>query len=121
MTKPNTVINIINIPVEYNKRDDVSIFSLIEESGYFNAHDQITYDDIRAAIVEYPESVNAWLQYSEDKRSSDGWYFKPADQGYEVGFFGQKMIDRKHQIYSNRLEACAVFIKNEIEAIRQGR
>src|SRR5439155_14501585 len=65
---------IVTLPQRFHSLRDVSIFLLLEATGYFGLHDQISAGDIRAALLRCPESNEEWMQYSEDKRTSSGWY-----------------------------------------------
>ena len=60
------------------------------------------------------------MQYSEDQRCP-GWYLTLNDEDlYEVGFFDDD-ADSHHSNrvqYENAMDACAVFIKHEIESVR---
>ena len=62
-------------------------------------------------------------QYFSDKRTSSGWYIRLNDEElYEVGYFDIKADhDRNRVQYENAINACAAFIKHEIESIRSGK
>ena len=88
------------------------------QSGYFKLHDQINNADILKAVSEHHDIINDWLTWSDNKRVTEGWFFKKnEDETYVVGYFH---IDKnkKEIVFSNIDEACSYFIKNEIEAIR---
>jgi hypothetical protein len=110
-------VRIINIPKKF-KTANASIHSLLKYSGYFETHDLVTAEAIREALLEHPDYVDDWIQYSEDKRCSSGWFFRQKGPGYEVGFFSSKDGYSQSTMYSDRLEACAAFIKKEMEEIR---
>ena len=114
----NTLNGLVSLPRKFNSVGNMSIYNLLKETGYFEIHDKISVESIRNTLAKSPESVEDWILYSEDKRSSSGWYFKQEDnQRYIVGFLGGKG-NSSHDEYSNRLEACAIFIKHEIDNIR---
>ena len=66
--------------------------------------------------------VQEWLQYVDDLRCPVSWYFDFDDvkNQYEVGFFDIEAdpdrTDRK--FYENATDACAAYIKHEIESMR---
>ena len=102
---------------------DMSIFALLEATGYFGLHDQISENDIRAALSRNPECIQDWMQYCSDKRTPTGWYIRLNDEElYEVGYFD---INAEHDTnrvqYENVIDACAAFIKHEIETIRSDK
>jgi hypothetical protein len=119
MNKGEIVAQIATLPQRFRSLGDVSMFSLLEATNYFAFHDRISEADIGAALARYPESVEAWIQYSEDKRTS-GWYIVQHDtDGYEVGYAAANG-DRSEQVCcDNRIKACASFIKHELENIRR--
>lgn len=118
MNTKDTVNKILSIPREFNNLRNTSIYSLLKESGYFETYNQVKEVDIAEALKKQPECITDWLMWSEDKRSSSGWYLKQNEFGkYTVGYFPERK-DFKLTEYSDLTEACAVFIKREIEEIR---
>ena len=119
MNKSDTVAQIVTLPRRFLSLGEVSMFSLVEATGYFALHDQISETGIRAYIVRSPGCVQDWLQYSEDKRTSNGWYFAENDEGcYETGYVADARTRKNRKQYSNAIDACAPFIKHELEDIR---
>jgi hypothetical protein len=112
---------IVNLPHRFYTMRDVSVFSLLEATGYFRLHDRISEGDIRAALLRCPECVQEWIQYAEDKRTSSGWYVSLNDEGcYETGYIADAWTRTNRVQYDNAVDACAAFIKHEIEDIRAG-
>lgn len=119
MNTNDMISNIVSLPEKFESIGDISIYSLLKEMGYFEIYDQINEADILDRLIKNPEYINQWLNWSEDKRSSSGWYFKKNENdNYIVGYFSIKE-DHKIMEYSNIKEACASFIKREIEEIRK--
>lgn len=118
------VEQIVTLPRRFHSLGNVSIFSLLEATGYFELHDQISEGDIRVALLCCPECVKEWMQYAEDKRTSSGWYVTQNDEGcYETGYFDIAAVPNvtNRVQYENAIDACAAFIKHEIESIRSGK
>jgi hypothetical protein len=104
------------VPAESLRRGDVSIVTLLTKSGY-QAVDQIfgvAY--IQEYVRIYPELIDDWSTYSGDKRTS-GSYFHDGDPP-SVGYCDASGRRSQEQIFSDRSEACAQFIKYELDAIR---
>ena len=118
MNITDTVIDLIYIPRKFEDLGNVSIYSLLRDSGYFETYSEISESTIREGLRAHPETVEEWMRFSQDKRTNAGWYFRPSRKGYEVGYFSRFQGDIKSTHYSDRTQACAVFIKNEIEEIR---
>jgi hypothetical protein len=102
-----------------------SPFALLKETGYFELHDQVSVSDIRDALARDPACVQEWMQYVDDLRCPSSWYFDfdDDDNQYEVGFFDIKADpNRSNRVqYDNAIDACAAFVKHEIEDIRAGK
>src|SRR5881398_212947 len=85
MKKSDTVGQLVMLPQRFHSFGNVSMFSLLEGTGYFGLHEQISEADIRAALVRCPECVEEWFQYSENKRTC-GWYVMKIDEACcEIG------------------------------------
>ena len=113
------VQEIITIPRKFHT-EDMSVFALLEATGYFEQHDQVSEGDIRVALLRDPECVKEWMQYCSDKRSSSGWYIRLNDEElYEVGYSDVKADHDTNRVqYESAIDACAAFIKREIEDMR---
>ena len=118
--KADIAAQIVLLPRTFHILGDVSPFSLLERTGYFELHDQISETDIRAAIALCPECVQDWMQYAEDKRTPSGWYVTQNDEGcYETGYITDIRTRTNRVQYENAMDACAAFIKHEIDSIRE--
>lgn len=120
MEMSNVVAGLIFIPRKHQHLGNVSMYNLLKETDYFKAHDQITEASIHEELSKHPECIDEWMRYSEDKRTSSGWYFKQEDEGtYIVGYFADEKGKSIKLKFTDRIEACAAFIKRELESIRQ--
>jgi len=116
----DVVANLINFPSRFNSPGNVSIYNILKETGYFEMHDQVSDDIIYNALSQHPEHIDEWINYSQDKRTSSGWYFKEEGKdSYIVGYFGGTDSEKVQLRFTDRIAACAAFIKQESEAIRQ--
>jgi len=116
-----TIRRLIHLPHELHRINTVSIIELLRESSYFDNYNNISVENIHDALNLYPECVNEWMQYSEDKRASSGFYIKQEEcKKYIIGFIN---VNGNHNfqpvVYDDRIEACAFFIKKEAESIRK--
>lgn len=110
---------LVHLLNDFSRISNLSIYSLLKETGYYEIHDQISVQNIRDALVKYPECIDEWITYSEDKRSSSGWYIKKEEDGqHTVGFIGGNKHANYNEKYSDRIDACARFIKFEIDHIK---
>lgn len=115
MSIANTVSEVINLPRKFYDRGDASIYSLLQESGYSAVHDQVTEEAIHDALLRNPDVVSDWMDFSEAKRASSGWFLRrEGEKCYQVGHYP----DHAPIDYSDEVAACAAFVKREVEDIR---
>ena len=119
MESTHIIIDVLHLPRKFNELGNATIYSLLDDTGYFKIRTQVSEDKICEALHTHPECVDDWLRYSEDKRSDAGWYFQRCDKGYRVGYFSSRGNDIKSTEYTDQVAACACFIKHEIEDIGQ--
>jgi hypothetical protein len=120
MMATNDILHdIISLPRRFNESGDKSLYAFLEECEYAGVRDQITIDEIRDSLLKNPNCVADWIQYSADKKTVGGWYFKVRRTGeFIVGCMadGNKLEDSQ-QSYDDAMEACAAFVKQEIDSI----
>ena len=122
MNQNDMLAQIVSLPQTFHSLGNVSVFALLEATGYFRLHNQISEENIRAALRRCPEYVKEWMQYAEDQRTSSGWYVTLNDEGcYETGYIADVRNRTNRVQYDNAIDACAAFIKHEIESIRTGK
>jgi hypothetical protein len=108
------IARICALPVQFKARGDVSVLQLVEESGYRNAPSELVAELVVRHLSEHPELIEAWFGYSEDKRTSSGWYLvQRSGDTFEIGYFpkGEQMLIK------GRAQACAEFIVREVREI----
>ena len=118
MSIDSTIGKVIELPRTFYRRGDASMYSLLQESGYFAVHAEVTESAIQKALREHPECVADWMDLSEGKRASSGWFLRRGENGYEVGYFPVSGDDDRVVEYRDAVAACAAFVKREIEDIR---
>ena len=104
---------ICKIPREF-RRGNISPRESLERFGYDSAREAVTVAALRSCLEEEPELITEWLHWSEDKRTSDGWFFSVRDDVGEVGYLGRAEPPTK---FTPLAEACAQFVHREIESI----
>ncbi|MCK5600801.1 hypothetical protein KAR91_02970 [Candidatus Pacearchaeota archaeon] len=101
------------------KLQNISIYELLKETGYFQVYNKITKKIIHKKLSQFSEHIDEWIIYSEDKRTDSGCFIKQDGKDYLVGFI-TKEGKSKQKKYMDKIKALATFIKYEIENIRNG-
>ena len=109
---------IIHLPKVFRSLGNKSIHELLRDTGYFEIADQINEEGISKVLKRHPECIKEWKLFSDNKRASSGWYLKELDNHrHIVGYFELKNGNTTDVEFSDNNEACAFFIKHEIENI----
>lgn len=110
------IFKLINIAKEFSQKHTVSIYELLQKTSYLKVAGQISEQDLYEGLATHPDFVSDWLEYSENKRTDGGWYFKLSDRNkYLVGSVNESGITETE--YDDKIEACAVFVKQELDLI----
>lgn len=110
----DVVTRVCELPLQFRIRGTVSVVDLVAESGYQSDPTVLTVDAVVGHLRAYPDLMDAWLAYSEDKRASSGWFIAQlSDDTFEVGYYPEG----EHITVTGRALACAEFIVREIVAI----
>ena len=116
----NIILKIISLPVAFYEVGDKSFYELLKETKYFEYFDNIFEDSIANVLLNNPAYIEKWLEWSEDKRSSDGWYFViNNNEKFEVGRINEDGKKGQYLEFSDKRNACAAFIKREIDELRE--
>ena len=107
---------IVFLPKRFQESER-SFSTLLNDTGYANIRAEISVMDLREAISKHPECIRDWLGYSEDKRVTSGWFFQEQDGRFTVGHFQSGGEVKPLNVYDSDLDACAEFIKMEIESM----
>lgn len=93
----------------------LSLGQLLAETRYGELRGRIDHGSLMQHLVERPELAQQWLMYSEDKRTSGGWYLTTKGPEWEVGRLdgGSRPIDQSR--YGSSAEACASYILLELD------
>ncbi len=119
-TKLKVILDIITAPVTFQVLGNKSFYDLIKETGYFENSNKVFEDDIAYVLLDNSELIEKWFEWSENKRSSDGWYLLTNDsRKYEVGRIDEEGKRGQFLEFTDKRNACAVFIKREIDELRE--
>ena len=110
---PDRLDPICRIPEALPRR---SLRDLVDETGYRDLRPTLSRDDVASHLVRHPKLVLDWLRYSENKRTSGGWYLVHPSSGWVVGRLAGPEQERELRFGSGP-EACAEFILRELDSV----
>lgn len=117
-TAEDALVRACNLAHDYRARN-MSPNALMAESGYREHRTAIDVEKIRTHVAAHPELIGQWIGYSGNKRVSSGWYLSAdsVNGPYVVGYFPSSDPSKAEKKYSDGIEACAIYIKHELESI----
>lgn len=115
----DVIKKICNLPRDFYSTDTKSIIQLLEESGYYKNPDCLNKEGIIKYLNSHPEILNDWENYSSNKRTSEGWFFKSDNDESVIGYY--KNGEHNVKKYDSKILACAEFIIKEIQTITKDR
>jgi len=109
-----TVEDVCRLPMDYESFGTKSAVELIARSGYRDRWRSITVRLLADTLGRHPDWVDAWIQWSADKRTSSGWYIRRCgESAFDVG----SHLDVPPVRYGDRTHACAAFVRHELASI----
>jgi hypothetical protein len=115
----NIVFEICSMPRDLHIYYNKSMVQLLKESGYFGHEDSVTKEEVMKVLRAYPNFIKDWVDYSDDKRASSGWYLQHLDaEKWVLGYYSG-IRSEKEQVFTSGYEACAAFILMEVASIAQ--
>jgi len=107
---------VCQMPRDFQERSNVSMITLLKESGYLRTAESITEQVLTEYFEQHPDLIDAWVRNSEDTRSSPNWYLReptgPKEQ-WVVGFFPDGTAHR----FPKKAQACAFYVKRYLETL----
>jgi hypothetical protein len=108
---------IATLPATF-RASEKSLYDLVTEIGYERLRPALSVDQLAAFLRDRPELIDPWVHYSEDKRTSEGWYLLGAPHWY-VSYPGRELELEREMKERTRTpaDACATFILLELDSI----
>jgi hypothetical protein len=104
---------ICSIPQDF-RGGSLSPRQLVADSGYRDVRSTLTVGELAEYLGARPALIDDWYIWSQDKRTSEGWYLSLWSAGGCIGYVGRR--DPELQ-FPSRAEACAQFIVRELATI----
>ena len=104
---------VCRLPVTYHN-GGLSPVQIIADSDYRNWRSAIIVQAIHQHLKAHPELLGDWVVYCENKRTSSGWCI---DLSALRVYYFERGSTRKEQRFDSQLEACAHYIRHELDSI----
>lgn len=96
------------------RSETLSPAELVRNTGFGHSSDEVTIERLMDCLAKHPEWLNAWLTYSQDRRSSPGWYIQGRDAtAFRVGYY-EGPSSRPPAIFEDKVRACAEYVRAEV-------
>ncbi|MDX1401349.1 MAG: hypothetical protein R3245_05465 [Kiloniellales bacterium] len=104
------LLKILRIAKETSFRGrGISLDAALRETNYRKLRPGFAPQDLLPLVLSNPEFVSEWIAYSEDKRTSGGWYLLKES---EIGQVGRE--DSREWFHSIE-EAVSVYVVRELD------
>lgn len=121
--------DLLCFPLKYHNSNKSPIH-LLADLDYLHWQSRLSEEVFQQALREAPQVMKSWAEWSEDKRTTNGWYIlqesdpsNPLRVRYVVGYLDARSpgpLTHSHvQAYDDPVEAFAAFIKRELDSIAE--
>ena len=107
----------ISLKAEMALRRQVSLLGLVTNTGYPAIRGNVDVALLQARIRGRREILESWLRYSAEKEATWGWLFQADRHGRYLVELRSGFSDKARCEVTDPWEACAFFIKPELDAI----
>ena len=114
---PKTVECLSRLPHDWHSIGTKSLSQLIDDSGYYCNPEVVTEQSLKAALVSRPDLCDAWIGYSQDRRTHCGWTIQTRDDMFIVQYYPNGSTILK---FKDKPAACAAFAIREIASLTRG-
>lgn len=104
--KQDCIDEICNLPLTF-KQSDKSLNAILTETKFQLFYKEISIADIIHYLQMHPNLLDVWKQFSDDKRTTGGFYYR---ENY-IGSIDHITFDK---IFTSDTEACAEYILKEV-------
>jgi hypothetical protein len=98
-----------------NRGRGYSISRQLQRIGYRQIRPFLNEALLETRLQARPELIDPWLAYSDDKRTSGGWYLTRDGESWVVGRLGTKTEGAVADSFSVGARATAVFVLRELD------
>jgi hypothetical protein len=87
----------------------LSLHDALRQVRYADRRANFGSSDLRLLLLDHPSLTEAWFAYSEDKRTSGGWYL------LRSGGIGRLSDPESHEHFESVDEAVAEYVVRELD------
>jgi hypothetical protein len=111
--RDDQLLRILRIGHDASMRGEgISLIEALRRTGYQENRGQFGEPDLLRLIRANPDLVEQWLSYSEDKRTSGGWYILRNGEVGRVDAPGSSLR------FESIEEAVAGYVVRELDSVR---
>ena len=107
----------VSLKAEMALRSQVSLFGLATSTGYPTIRSDVDVALLQAGIRGRREILESWLRYSAEKEATWGWFLEADRHGRYLVGLRSGFSDKARCEVTDPWEACAFYIKQELDAI----
>ena len=110
----STLERVCSLPFDFHSVGNKSLIQLLTECGYTANPDSVTETDIATCLSDHSDWCDAWIGYSQDRRTNCGWVIHDEPDGFLVFYYpnGNEKLR-----FNNKTEACAAFAIRELQSL----
>jgi len=105
--------DLLNFP-NYVLRSSSSVNEICREISKRHRGKFPSFIELVIGLRQKTDSVERWIEYSENKRGTPSWYLLRKEKKYSVGYLDTNG-NLEEGVYDDPCFACALFIKLEME------
>jgi hypothetical protein len=109
---------ICRLPLDYHAIGAKTLIQLMEEARYFENPSAVTESAIQSCLDKHPDFCDAWIGYSQDRRTDSGWVIDERNDVFTVFYYPNGSTKLK---YKDRAAACAAFAIRELASLARHR
>jgi hypothetical protein len=113
MKQSEATKNICTLPNVFTATRHKSLLTVAKHLNLKQCRKLVDHNQINSYLIENPELIEVWLNWSEDKRYTPAWWFGPRGAIWIVGNYP----DGPEFVFKDRVEACCKFIEIEVDLL----
>ena len=120
MIREELTQRICQLPRDFLEVGNLSIVDLLRRTGYYDNRELLTTQGIQVYLRSHPGLLDDWIGYSEDKRTSRGWYLERNTDSKPPRYILGYLPRGEETEFTSAEVACSEFIIREVGEIAGG-